>query len=138
MKNELYNAIKTYCEENHCWVAYNTVKEWNKCLGTSYAAGTFTALVSNGLLERTKKYGEKSYSYRLAPTDEVRQKTEETKRQQEIEWAKWNVEHYDENVTRIRARYEEMIRQAEEQLARDLEWEDQKLAEAKALLNSVE
>lgn len=134
MKNELYKAIKAYCEENHCWGEYNTAKEWNEYLGTSYGAGTFTALVSAGLLVRTKGYKEKSYSYALAPTAEMLQKRAEEERQSKISLAKYRVEHHDEEVAEIKERYEEMIREAEEWLKRNLEWEAEKLAEAQELL----
>jgi len=138
MKYELYKAIMDYCDENHCWAAYNTVKGWNECLGTSYSAATFTALVSSGHLIRDKWYGEKSYSYRLAPTPEELQKRAEAEKQREIQHAHWVVEHYDESVAKIKARYEEMIRMAEEYLKEELEYEAKHLAEAQELLKQEE
>lgn len=134
MKNELYKAIKSHCEDNQCWGVRYTAKEWNEMLDTSYSAATFTSLVSNGHLTREKRYGEKSYSYGLADTDEMREARAKAKREREIEYAKYTVEHYDENTARARARYEEAIRRAEEQLKQDLEWEAERLAKAKALL----
>lgn len=134
MKNELYKAIMDYCDENQCWAAYNTVKDWNECLGTSYSAATFTSLVSSGHLVRDKRCGEKSYSYRLTPTPKELQKQAEAKKQREIQHAHWVIEHYDDSVEKVKARYEKAIRQAEEQLKEDLKWEAEKLAEAQELL----
>ena len=45
------------------------------------------------------------------------------------------IKSHDENIARIKARYEEMIREAEERLKRDLEFEAEKLAKAEAILN---
>ena len=137
MKNELYEAIKSYCDENHCWQTSYKVKEWNEILDTNYSATTFTALVKDGRLVREQGYREKTYSYTLAPTPEMLQKEAETKKQREIDSAKYRVEHYDEFVARIRARYEEAIKEAEERLKRDLEWEAKRLAEAQELLNNI-
>lgn len=137
MKNELYKAIKSYCNENHCWKVSYKVKEWNEILGTNYSSATFTSLVREGFLVREQGYREKSYSYSLALTEEMLEKAAETKKQREIENAKYRVEHYDEFVARIRARYEEAIKQAEEALKRDLEWETAKFAEAQELLNNI-
>lgn len=134
MKHELYKAIMNYCDENRCLCVYNTVKDWNECLGTSYSAATFTALVSSGHLVRDKLYGEKSYSYRLAPTPEELQKRAEAEKEREIRHAHWVVEHHDDNVSKIKAHYEEMIKRAEEYLKEELEYEDKHLAEAQELL----
>lgn len=134
MKNELYKAIKAYCDENHCWAAYDTVKGWNECLGTSYSAATFTALVSDGRLERDKRYREKSYSYRLVPTPEELQKQAEAKRQYEIECAKRTVERYDERVADIKERYEELIAEAERYLKERMAFVEEDTAKAKELL----
>ncbi len=137
MKNELYKAIKAHCDENRCWKVSYKVKEWNEVLDTNYSVATFTALVKDGLLVREQAYREKSYSYSLAPTKEMLEEQAKAKRQREIERAKDRVEHYDEAVARVKARYEEAIRQAEEELKRDLEWEAERLAEAQELLNNI-
>lgn len=134
MKNELYKAIMNYCDENHCWTAYNTAKDWNDCLGTSYSAATFTSLVSSGHLVRDKLYGEKSYSYRLAPTPEELQKRAEAKRQDEIEYAKRTIERYDERVADIKERYEELIAEAERYLKERMAFVEEDTAKAKELL----
>ena len=134
MKNELYKAIKAYCDENHCWKAFNTVSDWNAILNTSYSAATFTALVSDGRLERDKRYGEKSYSYRLVPTPEELQKQAEAKRQDEIERAKRIVERYDERVADIKERYEELIAEAERYLKERMAFVEEDTAKAKELL----
>ena len=137
MKNELYKAIKSYCDENQCWRVSYKAKEWNEIFGTNYSSATFTVLVKDGLLIRGQAYREKSYSYSLAPTKEMLEKEAETKRQREIERAKDRVEHYDEAVARAKARYEEAIKRAEEELNRDLAWEVERLAEAQELLNNI-
>lgn len=134
MKNELYKAIKTYCDENHCWKALNTVSDWNAVLNTSYSAATFTALVSDGRLERDKQYREKSYSYRLAPTPEQLQKQAEAKRRDEIESAKRTVERHDERVAHIKERYEELIAEAERYLKERMAFIEEDTAKAKELL----
>lgn len=134
MKNELYKAIKAYCDENHCWKALNTMSDWNAILNTSYSAATFTALVSDGRLERDKRYGEKSYSYRLAPTPEDLQKQAEVKRQNEIESAKRTVERYDERVAHIKERYEELIAEAERYLKERMAFVEEDTAKAQELL----
>ena len=135
MKYELYNKIKSYCEENNCWGERNTAKDWNQMLGTNYGAATFTALVNCGLMCKEKGYKATSYSYSLAPTEEMKRAIAEQKREAEISRAKWDIEHYEENVARYQTRYAEMIKEAEEYLASHLDWEAEKLAEAKALLN---
>ena len=132
MKNKLYEAIKSYCDENHCWLTHNTVKQWNDILGTSYSPATFAALANDGYLARMKP--DKVYAYSLMPTDELNKLVEENHKQRDIDYAKYRVEHYDEAVARIRARYEAAIKQAEEALKRDLEWEAAKFAEAQELL----
>lgn len=134
MKNELYKAIKNYCEENHCWGAYNTAKEWNEMLNTTYSPATFTALVNTGHLVKDKWYGEKCYSYALAETAEMREKRLEAERERDIKHAHWVIEHYEESVAKRKAKYEEEIANAEKWLKEDLEHEDKCLAEAKALL----
>ena len=138
MKNELYKAIKAYCDENHGWKAFNTVSDWNAILNTSYSAATFTALVSDGRLERDKRYGEKSYSYRLVPTPEELQKQAEAKRQDEIERAKRIVERYDERVADIKERYEELIAEAERYLKERMAFVEEDTAKAKELLKQEE
>lgn len=137
MKNELYKAIKSYCNENHCWKVSYKVKEWNEILDTNYSPATFTSLVKEGILVREQGYREKSYSYSLAPTEEMLKEEAETKKQREIENAKYRVEHHDECVARIRARYEEAIKQAEEILKRDLGFETENFAKAQELLSNI-
>lgn len=134
MKNELYKAIVSYCEENQCWGAYNTAKEWNEILNTTYSPATFTALVNTGRLVKDKRYGEKSYSYTLAETAEMREKRLEAEREGDIKHAHWVIEHYEESVAKRKAKYEETIANAEKWLKEELKFEDERLAEAKTLL----
>ena len=135
MKNELYKAIKSYCDENHCWLTHNTVKQWNGILETSYSPATFASLANDGYLARMKS--DKVYSYSLMPTEELYKLVEEDHKQRDIENAKYRVEHYDEAVAHIKARYDRAIKQAEEDLKRDLEWEANKVAQAQDFLNNL-
>ena len=132
--DDLYNDIYTYCEENECWKAMNTVTEWNEMLGNNYGSACFTALVNAGKLEREKRYGERAYSYRLVPTGKIKELMEARKEAQKKKDAEWVIAHYDEQVARWKANYEEMIKEAEEKYQRYLEWEAEKLEKAKAVL----
>ena len=130
MKNELYKAIVKYCEENQCWGICETAKEWNNILNTFYSPATFTALVNTGRLVKSKGYREKSYSYGLAETAEMREKRLEAEREREIKHAHWIIEHYEESVAKRKAKYEETIKQAEKWLQEELNFEDERLAKA--------
>lgn len=134
MKYELYKAIKKHCEENKCWGVRYTVKEWNEVLGTAYSPATFTALVSTGRIVRDKHYKAKAYDYALAETKEMYEKRMADERERDIKHAHWIIEHYEENVAKRKAKYEEAIANAEKWLKEELEYEDERLAEAKALL----
>lgn len=137
MKYELYNAIKSFCEENRCWSVANTVRDWNAILSTNYTPATFTALVNAGLLVKDKRYGEKSYSYTLAKTDEVRKAEAEAKIEYDIEHAHWIIEHYEENIAKRQTVYENEIKRAKQMLEENLEFEAERLAEAKALIGAI-
>lgn len=143
MKRRLYEAIKNYCEENECWRAYNTAKEWNEILGTTYSPATFAAAANNGLLERRKGYKATSYEYRLAPREEelmeraeIERKAEERKRAEEIEWAKSYVNGgYDKEVASLKEDYERKLKEAKELFDMLMKCKEKSLEEAKALLN---
>ena len=132
--DELYNNMYEFCEENCCWNAWNTAKDWNADLGVDYGPACYTALVKAEKIERRTHFGSKTYEYKIVPTDTIKKKMEQAKRQCEKDYAEYTINHYDESIARVRARYEEMIKQAEEQLARDLEWEAEKLEKAKTTL----
>jgi hypothetical protein len=136
--DELYNDIYTYCEENECWKALNTITEWNKILDNNYGVPSYTALVNAGKLEKEQRYGEKVLSYRIVPTGRIKELMEAQKVAKERENAEWVIVHYDEQMAMWKARYEEMIKQAEEKYQRDIEWEAEKLAKAKAILGIEE
>ena len=136
--DELYNDIYTFCEENECWKTLNTITEWNEVLHSNYGVPAYTALVNAGKLEKEKRYGERAYSYRIVPTGRIKELMEAQKVAKEREHAEWVISHYDEQIAMRQARYEEMIKQAEEQLKRDLEWEAEKLEKAKAVLGIEE
>ena len=132
--DELYNGMYDYCEEVQHWNVWMTAKEWNESLRGEYGPACFTALVNSGKIERRKGYKSTSYEYCIVPTDKIKEMMEQLKRNKEKENAEYIINHYDESVARKRACYEEVIRIAKEQLARDLEWEAEKLEKAKATL----
>lgn len=134
--DELYNGMYKYCEENHCWKVGYTANDWNAALENNYGVACFTALVNAGKLEREKSYGDKSYSYRIVPTGRIREMMEEEKRKKEIKSAEWTIENHAETVARIKERYEEAIRQAEEALKRDLAFEEERLEKAKHFIEN--
>lgn len=137
MKEQLYMAIKDYCEENKCWPTKLTAKEWNEALGTVYSAATFTALVSGGYLNRDKYYGEKAYRYSLPPTPEMIAKREEEKRQDAIKRAQWRVDTYEEQKAEKKAQYEESIAYATQYYEERIAWLEEEYIKAKELLASI-
>jgi hypothetical protein len=132
--DDLYNDIYTYCEENECWMAWFTIAEWNENLGTNYGASSYTSLVNTERLVRDKRYGERAYSYRIVPTGKIKERMEAQKEARKRKDAEWVIAHYDEQVARWKADYEEEIRDAEEKYQRYLAIEEEKLEKAKALL----
>lgn len=132
--DDLYNDIYTYCEENECWLVWNTITEWNVVLDNNYGVPSFTALVNAGKLEKDKRYGERAYSYRIVPTGKIKERMEAQKEARKRKDAEWVIAHYDEQVARRKAYYEEMVKEAEEQYQRYLAFEEEKLEKAKALL----
>lgn len=132
--DELYNDMFNYCEENGCWKTTASASEWNAMLGTNYGSASFTALANAGRIEKGKAYKGKSYIYNIVPTGKIKEMMEATKREKEIEDARYTVEHYEEAIAMRRARYEEAIANAKRQLELDLEWENEKLAKANAVL----
>lgn len=153
MKKKLYDAIKNYCDENECWKAYNTAKDWNEILGTTYSPATFTAAANSGLLVREKFCGSKSYEYRLAPREEEleerrAQAAREAEREAERERkeAELYLENRDMKIEQDKAfyellikeaneKYEKAIKNAENYLERTMVYHEERLVEAKALLN---
>lgn len=135
--DELFNDMYDYCEENGAWKIWMTIKEWNGCMDKAYSPASFTALVNTGRLERRKGYKANAYDYHIVPTGKIKEKMEEDKKRREIEDAKRVINYHDENLARIQARYEEMLKDAEEQYQRDLEWEAERLEKAKARLEGV-
>ena len=135
--DELYNDIYTYCEENECWLAWNTITEWNVVLDNNYGVPSYTALVNAGKLVKEQRYGEKAYSYRLVPTGKIKELMEAQKVARERKDAEWVIAHYEEQMAMRKARYEERIKEAEEQYQRDLAFEEEKLAKAKAVLEGI-
>ena len=136
--DELYNDIYTYCEENECWRAWHTVTEWNENLDNNYGVPSFTALVSAGKLVKEQRYGEKAYSYCIVPTDKIKEIMEAQKVARERKDAERFIADYEERLARRKAHYEERIKEAEEQYKRDLEWDAEQLAKAKAVLGIEE
>ena len=137
MKEQLYMAIKDYCEKNQCWPTKLTAKEWNEALGTVYSAATFTALVSAGRLNRDKYYGEKAYRYSLPPTPEMIAKREEEKRQTAIKHAQWRVDTYEEQKAEQAALYDERIAEITKRREERMAWLEEEYIKAKELLASI-
>lgn len=135
--DELFNDMYDFCEENSAWKTWMTAKEWSGCIGKEYGPASFTALVNTGRLEKRKGYKATSYEYHIVPTETIKEKIEAEAKRREIESAEYTIAHYEEQLAMRKARYEEMIKQAEEQYQRDLEWEAEKLAKAKAVLEGV-
>lgn len=153
MKKKLYDAIKNYCDENECWKAYNTAKDWNEILGTTYSPATFTAATKSGLLVRRKDYRDKSYEYRLAPREEelaemaeIERKAAEREAERERKEAELYLENRDMKIEQDKAFYELLIKEANEKylkaiknaelyLERTMDYHAERLAEAEALLN---
>lgn len=135
--DDLYNDIYTHCEENECWNAWNTITEWNEILSNNYGVPAYTALVNAGKLEKEKRYGEKAYCYRIVPTGRIKELIEAKKVAKEKEDAEWVIAHYDEQMVMWKARYEEKIKDAEEKYQRDIEWEAERLAKAKKVLEAL-
>ena len=135
--DELFNDMYNYCVENGCWGTWMTAGDWNNCLQKKYGSASFTALVSAGLLEREKRYRATSYSYHIVPTGEIKEKIEEEEKERQRKNAEYIVAHYEEQLALRKTRYEEAIKQAEEQYQRDLEWEAKRLEVAKEVLEDT-
>ena len=136
--DELYNEMYDFCEENKCWNTWMTAKAWGESVKGEYGPACFTALVNNGKIERRKDYKATSYEYHIVATGKIKEMMEQEKRDQERQYAEYVISHYDEAVARVRARYEEAIKQAEEALARNMEWERDKLGKAQAYIEQFD
>ena len=62
---------------------------------------------------------------------------EEEEKERQRKNAEYIIAHYEEQVAMRKTRYEEMIKQAEEQYQRDLEWEAKRLEVAKEMLEDT-
>lgn len=136
--DELYDDIYAYCEEHECWSYLKTITEWNKVLNNIYGVPSFTALVNAGKLEKEQRYGERAYSYRIAPTGRAKELVEAQKAAEERKNAEWLIAHYEGVLARHKAHYEQNIKQIEEQYQRNLEREAERLEKAKKLLEDVD
>ena len=132
--DELFNEMCDYCEENGAWKTWMTIKDWNECVGKAYGSASFTALVNIGRLERRKGYKTNAYEYHIVPTGKIEEKIEEMEKRRKIENAKRIVNYHDEKLVLIKERYEKLIKQAEEQLKRDMDFEAEQWEKAKAIL----
>ena len=135
--DELFNDMYNYCEENGCWKTWMTAKDWNNCLKKKYGSASFTALVNAGRLEKEKRYKATCYLYHIIPVGEVKEKIEAEKKERERKSAEYTIAHYEEQLAMRKAQYEEAIKEAEEKYQRDLEWEAERLAKAKAVLEDA-
>ena len=136
-KDELFNDMYNFCEENGCWEEWMTAGAWNNCLHKKYGSASFTALVKDGRLVREENYKGTSYEYRIVPTEKIKEKIEEGKKNGKRKIAEHIIAHYEEHLAKRKAEYEERIKQAEEQYQHDLEWEAKMLADAKKVLEDT-
>ena len=132
--DELFNDMYNYCVENGCWGTWMTAGDWNNCLQKKYGSASFTALVNAGRLEKSKGYKATSYSYHLVPVGTIKEKIEKEEKERQRKKAEWVIKSHDENIARIKANYEEMIKEAEDYLKQNLEWEAEDLEKSKAVL----
>lgn len=143
-KNELYNLICEYYEENGkyisaLWNKGNTMNDWAGLLGVSIAPATITALVREGLLvveegpaygsRRTVKYYHKPYT-----PEERDARLAEGERQRKIEWAKWTIEGYEDRKRGAQENYQKCVADAGQQFEETLANLEQWYEEAVALL----
>jgi hypothetical protein len=113
-----------------------TAKEWNERLSKNYAGASFTALVNWGKLERREvPFKKKAYEYRIVPFGEIKKRKEEQEAKIQREYAERVIANHEKRLAEAKACYEGMIKEAERVLARDLKWAEERLAEAKAILN---
>ena len=127
--DELFNEMCEYCEENSAWDTWMTIKDWNGCMGKAYGPASFTALVNDRRLKRREGY-RNTYEYHIVTIEMI----EEEKKRNEIKEAERIVDYHDEKIASIKARYEEMIKQAEEQYQRYMDFEAEQWEKAKAIL----
>lgn len=135
--DELYNDMYKHCEENGCWKTWMTATEWCDSMGKEYGPASFTSLVKAGRLERDKDYRAKSYSYHIVPTEKIEEMIKQIERNKEKESAEYVIAHYEEEVARVRALYEEKIEEAQEWLDRNLERKLANLRKAKQTLEDT-
>ena len=135
--DELFNDMYKYCEKNGCWEVWMTAKKWCNYMGKEYSPASFTALVKAGRLERDKDYESQSYSYHIVPTEKIEEMIKQGKREAEKKFAEYVIAHYEENVARIRAIYEDMVNDAGEYLERNLEMKLAELKQAKKMLEDT-
>lgn len=132
--DELFNDMYNYCVENGCWGEWLTAGMWNDRLEKKYGSASFTALVNAGRLEKEKRYKATSYLYHIVPTGEIKEKIEAEKKELQRKNAEWIIAHHEEHLALRKARYEEMIKEAEEQYQRDIKYDKEQLEKAKKVL----
>ena len=143
-KNELYNLICEYYEENGnyvstLWDRGYSMNDWAGILGVKIAPATITALVREGFLvaeegqaqgsRRTVKYYHKPYTI-----EERDARLAKGKRQRKIDDAKRMVEGYEDRKRRAYEIYEKCVADAEQCLKETLAEYEKRYAEAVALL----
>lgn len=143
-KNELYNLICEYYEENgkyvgDLWGIGFSMSEWADHLGVNIAPATITALVREGLLEveEHRAYGSRrmvKYYHKPYSLEEQEARLAEQKHQRKIDDAKRMVEDYEDRKRRAYEIYEKCVADAEKCLKETLADYEQWYAEAVALL----
>lgn len=137
MKNELYNAMKAYCEECRDWTECLPARTWNEVLGTAFSPATFTSLWKEGKIQRIQESSGKAYHYELVLDDEMRQKQEAIERARAIPWAKNYVETHEGRLRTCREVYERAIQQAEREYQERVKSLEEELAKAQELLKNT-
>lgn len=143
-KNELYNLICEYYEENGkyisaLWNKGNTMNDWAGLLGVNIAPATITALVREGLLavEEGQAYGSRrtvKYYHKPYTPEEREARLAEQEHQRKIDDAKRMVEDYENRKRRAYEIYEKCVADAEQCLKDTLADYEQWYKEAIAFL----
>ena len=137
-KNELYNLICEYYEENGkylpaLWGNGYTMNDWATILGVEIAPATITALVAEEgqawNSRRTVKYYHKPYT-----PEEREARLAEIKRQHKIDDAKLIIECYEDSKRCAYEIYEKRVADAEKCLKEALAKYEKRYNEAVALL----
>ena len=143
-KNELYNLICEYYEENGkyisaLWGRGYAMNDWADILGVSIAPATITSLVHEGLLvvEECRADGSRRiirYYHKPYTPEEREARLVEIKYQRKINNAKQMIKDYEDCKRRAHEIYEKSVADAEQCLKETLANYEQQYADAVAFL----